>query len=211
MIDVKDQEQLFTLISNYLENDISCIAIGGTAMMFRGYKTTTKDIDLVFASKKDRDVFIKAIEQIGYVPKAIGVVYDEKRKNDKNKPVIYSRGDERFDLFVKNVFGFELDANNFVQRDDFIGKKELIIRILSKEFLVLLKSITGRERDYEDIETIMGIEKELDWKLVVSAAILQKNNTPWILVDLEETLQELKKKYFIKQEIFDMIYSAEGK
>ena len=52
MINTKDQEHLFKLIADYLDKDITCIAIGGTAMMFAGYKTATKDIDLVFASEQ---------------------------------------------------------------------------------------------------------------------------------------------------------------
>ncbi len=48
MINTEDQEALFTLISTYLKKNVTCYAIGGTAMMFYGYKTTTKDIDLVF-------------------------------------------------------------------------------------------------------------------------------------------------------------------
>ena len=48
MINTQDQEELFRLIAEYLEKDISCTAIGGTAMMFSGYKNTTKDIDIIF-------------------------------------------------------------------------------------------------------------------------------------------------------------------
>ena len=68
MINIKDQEDLFELISNYLEEDIICVAIGGTAMMFEGYKTTTKDIDLVLLSKADFDIVNSAITSAGYKP-----------------------------------------------------------------------------------------------------------------------------------------------
>src|SRR3989338_9484049 len=104
MIETKDQEELFKLIANYLKRDIVCIAIGGTAMMFAGYKTATKDIDLVFKSEQDRQVFVKAIELLGYKERSLARIYDEKRRQHFHKPKIYTRGDERFDLFVKNVF-----------------------------------------------------------------------------------------------------------
>ncbi|MGV8171759.1 MAG: DUF6036 family nucleotidyltransferase [Candidatus Woesearchaeota archaeon] len=211
MINTQDQEELFKLIADYLEEDSECVAIGGTAMMFQGYKTTTKDIDLVFKSELDRNIFIKAIEKLGYAQKSLKLIYDEKRLNNKNKPVMYSRGEERFDLFVKNVFGFDIDLEKFVQRHDFIGKKELIIFTLSKEYLILLKSITGREKDYEDIETIVKIEKNIDWNSIIDAAIQKRKQIIWILHDLEETMQKLKKITFIKKEHFDKIYKAEGK
>jgi hypothetical protein len=228
MINTKDQEELFKLIADYLEENINCIAIGGTAMMFSNYKTTTKDIDLVFQTEEKRNIFIKAIEKLGYKEKAIGNVYDKKRKEHKGKPVMYTRGDERFDLFVKNVFGYKIEfeqethnnktigapkdkfLNKIIQRNDFLGKKELTIYILPKEELILLKAITGREKDYEDIETILEIEKVVDWKTIVENAIKQKKKNSWILIDLEETLQKLKKKFFIKQEIFEAIYKEQN-
>lgn len=213
MINTKDQEELFKLTAEYLGKNISCIAIGGTAMMFEKYKTATKDIDLVFENEKDRKEFIQAIEKIGYKEQAIGNVYDEKRKQHKGKPRMYTRGDERFDLFVKNVFGYEIKFNqdNITQRNDFLGKKELTILILPKEELILLKAITGREKDYEDIETILEIEKTIDWKKLVVNAIQQKKKNSWILIYLEETLQKLRKKFFIKEEIFNAIYKEQEK
>ena len=208
MIGLKDQEQLFRLIANLLEKDIVCTAIGGTAMMFQGYKQNTKDIDLVFNSEADRDVFIKALKELGYEQKALFGVYDEEHRQHKDKPKMFSRTDERFDLFVKNVFGYKLDEQ-FVERRDFIGKKELIIHLLPKEELILLKAITGREKDHEDIETIAKIEKDIDWQLIVKHAVKQRKSNSWILLDLEKNLQQLKEKVFIPQTVFDKIYEAE--
>jgi hypothetical protein len=211
MINTQDQEELLKLIADYLKQDIQCVAIGGTAMMFQGYKTTTKDIDLVFKNEKDKNIFIKAIEELGYSQKSLKLIYDEKRLKNKDKPIMYSRGEERFDLFTKNVFGFEIDFEKFIQRHDFIGKKELIIFTLSKEYLILLKSLTGREKDYEDIETIVKIEKNIDWNSIIDSAIQKRKQITWILHDLEETMQKLKKIAFIKKEHFDKIYEAEKK
>jgi hypothetical protein len=210
MINTKDQEELFKLIAEYLEKDIECFAIGGTAMMFASYKNTTKDIDLVFKTIEDRNVFIKAIEKLGYSNKAIGNIYDNKRKELFSKPLIYSRGEERFDLFVDSVFGFKLDFLTFVQKHEFIGKQELILFVPIFELLILLKSITRREKDFEDIVTIIKTEKIIDWSFIVKNAIKQKNNLPWILIDLEDTMQKLRSITLIKQKYFDELYSAQN-
>lgn len=211
MINLKDQEELFRLIADYLSADIDCLCIGGTAMMFLGYKTTTKDIDLVFKIEKDRSLFIEAIEKLGYVKKSVNLVYPKNIKKIKRKPLIFSRGEERFDLFVKDVFGFTLNfsSENFVQKQDFIGKKELIIKVLPKEYLILLKVVTAREKDYEDIESIVNVEKDLNWDFIIDEAISQRERVPWILIDLEEKMQKLSKKIFIKERYFDKIYKSE--
>ena len=98
--------------------------------------------------------------------------------------------------------------NLFIQRNDFLGKKELIIKILPKEYLILLKSITGREKDQEDIETIIQIEKNINWDVIIGEALKQRKNNPWLLYDLEETMQKLRKKIFIKKQYFDEIYDV---
>jgi len=209
MINIEDQEELFRLISEYLDKDIECVAIGGTAMMFQGYKATTKDIDLIFKNDADRKVFIRAIEELGYSQKSLKLVYDEKRINNKNKPLLYSRGEERFDLFIKDVFGFDIGFEDYIQRHDYIGKKELIIFTIGKEMLILLKSVTNREKDYEDIETIIKIEKNIDWNSIIDMAIKKRSKMPWILIDLEEKMQKLKDITLIKKEHFNKIYKAE--
>lgn len=206
MINTKDQEELFRLIADHLTQSIECLAIGGTAMMFAQYKTTTKDIDLVFKSTADREEFIRAIEQLGYRRRGLGTIYTPPRKEHESKPLMYTRGEERFDLFVKDVFGYK-PPFEIAQRNDFIGKKELTLLIPPAEELILLKAITRREKDLEDIETILEFER-VNWQRIVDRAIEQKAGNEWILIDLEETLQELKKKHFIKQAVFDKLYNA---
>ena len=55
----------------------------------------------------------------------------------------------------------------------------------------------------------LRIKKDINWKLVINEAIIARENNSWILLDLEEKLKELRNKFFIKKEIFDMIYEAE--
>ncbi|MBU0980989.1 MAG: hypothetical protein KJ709_09390 [Nanoarchaeota archaeon] len=213
MINLKDQEELFRLIADYLEEDITCICIGGTAMMFMGYKTTTKDIDLVFGSSQDRQVFIKALEKLGYTQRSMKTIYDRKRTEAKDKPLLFSRGEERFDLFVKNIFGFivDCDLDKIEQKHDFVGKKELITYVLPKELIILLKILTDREKDFEDIMTIIDKEKNVDWDMIIDEAIRQRKNNSWMLLDLKEKLQKLRKTILIKEKHFKRIYSAEEK
>ncbi|MFH1589720.1 MAG: nucleotidyltransferase [archaeon] len=214
MINTKDQEELFELVSKYLEADIECYALGGTAMMFYGYKNTTKDIDLLFQTTKEINTFIKAIKQLGYKERSIKGIYPEKRLKLKSKPIMFTRGDERFDLFLNNIFGFNINENikeRCYSRQDFIGTKELIIKILSKEDIILLKAITGREKDFEDIQTIIEQDKDINWDVIIDEAIIQRKHKEWILIDLEETMKQLKKITFLPSKLFKKIYAAEEK
>jgi len=205
LINIEDQNELFKLIADNIDNDLTCFAIGGTAMMFHGYKNATKDIDLVFHSKKDLEVMVKALIKLGYEEKALFGIYSKERIKDPTKPRMFSSGNERIDLFNKKVFSLEL-AEEFIGKFEFIGEHKIIMLTPPKEWIIALKIITNRDKDILDIEAIAEIEKNIDWNLVVDIVI--KNPTDWLLLDLEQNLQQLKKKNFIRKETFDKIYKT---
>lgn len=211
MINNKDQEQLLKLICKNIKKDITCYALGGTAMMFFGYKNTTKDIDLVFLSEKDMNAFIEAIKSLNYSEKSLVDIYSKDKIKIKSKPKIFSRGDERFDLFLNNIFGFSFDESideYIEQKHEFIEKNRLIIKILPKEFIILLKTVTNREKDFEDILSIIKKTPEIDWDLLIKEAIKRKKDNNWIIIDLEEMMTKLKEHIFIPSKYFDMLYNV---
>ncbi len=63
-----------------------------------------------------------------------------------------------------------------------------------KELLIILKSVTNREKDFEDIESIVKTDKNIDWGFIVDKAIRMRKNNRWILIDLEENMKKLGKK-----------------
>lgn len=205
MINNEDQNNLFELIADYLKEDIACFAIGGTAMMFHGYKSATKDIDLVFHSEKDMSSFIAAIKELGYKERPISKIYSDKRSSGQNKPKMFTRGEERFDLFKENVFSLKMPKET-KGKFDFIGKKTLTMFTPTPEWLIILKITTNRERDIDDILTICEKEKDISWDMIVDSII--KQATRWLLMDLEENLKKISKNIFIKKRYFDKIYAA---
>src|SRR3989338_4439492 len=104
MVTYDDQMELFKLISENTTRDIECWAFGGNAMIFYSYKDETKDVDILFDLEKDRAEFIKALEKLGFWETGLRNIYVPEKLRDKHKPVMYSRYDIRFDLFVKKVF-----------------------------------------------------------------------------------------------------------
>jgi len=205
LINNEDQNNLFELIADYLKEDIACFAIGGTAMMFHGYKSATKDIDLVFHSEKDMSSFIAAIKELGYKERPISKIYSDKRSSGQNKPKMFTRGEERFDLFKENVFSLKMPKET-KGKFDFIGKKTLTMFTPTPEWLIILKITTNRERDIDDILTICEKEKDISWDMIVDSII--KQATRWLLMDLEENLKKISKNIFIKKRYFDKIYAA---
>jgi hypothetical protein len=207
MINLEDQNSMFRLISSNLRKDIECFAFGGTAMMYYGYKDSTKDIDLLFEKEDDRKEFIRAIMLLGYREKSIMGIYPSKIEGYE-KPLMFTRGDERFDLFAKKIFHIELSKpmmERFYERHDYkAGKHALIIKAMAKEDIVLLKSVTEREKDFEDILALFK-KGNIDWDIIIDEAKSQKDR--FTLLDLEKTMQKLKEKIFIPKETFKKVYS----
>ena len=215
MITHEDQIELFRLISQNIGKDIECYAFGGTAMMFYGYKDETKDIDILFEKEEDRKELINTIEKLGYAKTTPFKIYIPEKLRDEHKPLIYKKGESRFDIFVKKIFKTVISPQ--IKEDvyavhDFKGKHLLRVKVLRKEHIVLLKSVTERQNDFDDIRTIVEKDKYFDWQYFIDEAIWQyKHGDSWILLDAENMLQELKKYVFIEQKYVKQIYNADKK
>ena len=164
MINYDDQNQLFALISKKVTKDITCYAFGGNAMMFYGYKDETKDIDLVFEHEADRKEFITVIEDLGFKESSPITIYIPEKLRDKTKPLMFTKDTSRFDLFVGKIFRTKISPKmkeDLFAIHDFKDKYLLQVKVLRKEHIVFLKAITERDKDFEDILTIIRKEKKV--------------------------------------------------
>ena len=204
---------LFKLISGSISRDVECWAFGGNAMMFYGYKDDTKDVDLLFAKEEDRSEFIKVIEELGFSETSPRNIYVPEKLRDKHKPLMYSRFLARFDLFVSKIFRTVLSPKmkeEVYAVHDFTQKRKLRVNVMRKEFIVLLKSVTERDKDFEDILNMVKKEKNFDWQLLIDEVIWQhQHGDSFVLFDVEKMLLELKKYVFIEQKYFRMLYGAQ--
>jgi hypothetical protein len=215
MITHKDQLDLFRIISDNIDQDVECFAFGGTAMMFYGYKEETKDVDIAFKSEEDRDVFIKALHALGFEKSDPLRIYIPEKLRSKNRPLMYKRGDTRFDLFAEKIIRTQISPKMKDDRyavHDFKGKSNLKVSVLRKEHLVLLKAITERQNDFDDVKKILSLDKDFDWQYLVDEAVWQHTHgDSWMLLDIERTMQDLKKSIFIEEKYFRQVYAAHKK
>lgn len=214
MVTYEEQMDLFRLVSDNINHDVTCWAFGGNAMMFYGYKDETKDVDLLFDKEKDRADFIRAIEELGFTETSPHNIYIPEKLKDKYKPLMYSRFLSRFDLFVGKIFKTLLSpkiTEEVYAVHDFKGRHNIRVNVLRKEFIVLLKAVTERDKDFEDILTIVKKEKNFDWQLLVDEVIWQhRHGDSWALFDVEKMMTELKKYVFIEGKYIKQLRDASG-
>lgn len=213
MTTYEDQMELFRIISQNISKDIECWAFGGNAMMFYGYKDETKDIDLLFDKEEDRSEFVKAIEKLGFSETSPRNIYVPEKLRDKNKPLMYSRFLSRFDLFVRKIFRTVISPRmreEVYAVHEFRSKRNLKVNVLRKEFIVMLKSVTERQNDFDDIRTIVEKEKNFNWQLLIDEAIWQhQHGDSWVLIDVEKMLKELKKYVFIEHKYLKQLHETQ--
>jgi len=198
MINITDQNELFNLIGAKLDEKAECLAIGGSAMMFYGAKTETKDVDLVFLDKKSFDSVKKALYEIGFNERKnirpIFAHYDIAR----DKPVMMEGRDTRFDLFLNEVIGFKISSSIADRVKEVHEFGNLIIKTISPEDIISLKCATEREKDRNDAASL--IEKfNIDWEVIIKESILQTEIGGDVFpVFLFDFLYELKEDFKIK-------------
>ncbi len=191
MISIEVQQKLLLAISRRLKKQVTVDAVGGTAMMFLGFKDSTLDIDLVFENKQDREIFEQAVTEIGYRKMDSVVIYGTKQ----NQPEMFTLGDERLDLFVVHVIDFDF-SKPMMERAEQTHQfnNNLILKIANPHDLILMKCATDRKRDMDDARKIINSTK-IDWSILISEAKTQiKLGRHTAAFDLGEFLEKLKYK-----------------
>ena len=76
----------------------------------------------------------------------------------------------------------------------------------------MLKAVTERDRDFEDIVTIIRKEKNFDWTYFLDEVIWQyQHGDGWVLLDVEQMLRELKEYTFVPAAHFKRLAEATRK
>lgn len=214
MITYHDQNNLFQLIADRLQKDIHCYAFGGNAMMFYGYKEESKDIDLLFEDPAEREEFIRMINSLGFTKWNPAGIYVPEKLRVANAPLVFKGESGRFDLFIGKIFQTLLSPRmkeDLYAVHDFRGTHLLRVYVLRKEHLVLLKAVTERQNDFDDIRTIVGKDTHFDWQYLIDEVLWQyQHGDGGVLLDVEKMLQELKKYVLVEEKYMKQLYGALG-
>ena len=206
MISIQDQQNLLIQIANKIEKEMTVYAIGGTAMMFLGFKEATQDVDLVFANNEDRKEFKNVALSLGYKEMNPTIVYGVKN----NCPQMIKLGDARLDLFSLDVIDFKF-SQSMQERSKQVHQfgDKLFLRVADVHDIILMKCATRRVKDENDIINILNNSK-IDLNILVQEAKNQLNlGKECAVVDIGNLLEKLKNKHKIDipASILDDIWS----
>jgi len=175
-----------------LRRKIRIFVSGGAAMAFYGLKEATKDIDVVVEERSEFRTLVSALRSLGCKhPKvSVGVAYAQTRAN----AILENADGLRWDIFERVIARKLSLSRGMIDRSRILyDKRRLHVRSLSKEDIFLLKSMTDRDLDLEDMRIVA--ESGIDWNQVKMECQMQASRTGRIWEDaLCEKLIELRER-----------------
>lgn len=172
MINISQQIDFFKIIGKGLDKKIECIAIGGSAMLFYGAKKVTKDVDLVFSSKKDMELVKDMLEKSGFAEKSHLKRIFRHYEDTASEPIMMEGHNTRFDLFVNEVITMKLTESIKGRVKEVHEFDNLIVKTLSPEDVIMFKCATEREKDRDDaLELIKKFN--INWDILIEESINQ--------------------------------------
>jgi hypothetical protein len=165
MIDIQQQEEILIAVGRVLPRKILVYAIGGTAMMLKGIKNSTLDIDLVFDRREDREEFAKALKKLGAKTYDVTLVYGLK----ENTPIMLEFGNSRFDMFMNKIITSTFSEAMKTRAKQTHEFGNLVVKVADSSDIIIMKSATSREKDLADITTIFS-KSNINWDILVEEA-----------------------------------------
>jgi hypothetical protein len=201
----KPQQKLFNL--EYIENELEKLdaaldgplkiyVAGGFVMSTNKLKPGTKDIDVIVERRPLLKMLGKSLEKSGYSHLPMNsVTIDYKDLSAE----IYENHDEfRWDIFTRIVAHKLALTQSMKLRARLTHVKEkLSLFELSKEDIFLMKGVTDRERDLEDMSLIA--KSGVDYDTILEECLIQSDRTGTLWeMGLHDKCEDLEEKFGIK-------------
>ncbi len=163
--------------------------IGGLALQMWGEQRLTKDVDL------------SLFTDFGFEEKFIDLLLESftARRDDAKDFALANRvvllqtsGGIGIDISLGG-FPFELEMINRAEYEKYLP--DICLKICTAEDLIVLKAFADRDKDWNDIKTVIIKQKQLDWDYinVLIVPLAEAKYEPEIISKLEKLRHEISK------------------
>ncbi len=165
--------EFFESIGQVITSKVRVFLFGGENMRIRGLKQATNDVDLVVEETKSFNTIKETLRKMKYRQLA-GDEIPEADKKLEPSGIFVNEGHPRVDIFTRLICGQFGLSQSMMKRSEkkVFGKLELYL--MSKEDLLLLKAITGREADDVDMVTLARSAGKFEWRTVFEELYFQE-------------------------------------
>jgi predicted transcriptional regulator len=184
------------MLGEKLDAPTTVYLFGGANLLLRGLKSATKDLDIV---AEDSTSFFKLKDTLLKLGFRMLTEHEMTSTDRKLSPsgILVSPELPRFDIFTRNICNAFSLTEEMKKRSEPQSFGKLELRLLSLEDVFLLKSITEREGDIEDMTVIVRHGGGLDWNVILETYFKEekkiKRHLCFKILDSIEILQEREK------------------
>ena len=183
-------------LSAVLKKDVKFFITGGFVMAMLDLKVGTKDLDVVTRSEQDTHTQINALGDLGYCPLRTGAM--EGAYRSLGAKICQNADAFQWDIFTIRIADKLVLSSGMIERSElYFGEGRLKAYVLSKEDVFLLKSVTDRDRDLEDMALLA--RSGIDYEAVLKECEKQTETTerPWEPTLLGK-IEDLEAQYNIR-------------
>lgn len=175
--------KLFEEMGANLSKFAKAYLIGGENMRIKGLKSRTKDIDMVVETQENFESIVEALTKLGYTPRT----NDEFPVEDLRiypSIVMVHQNRSQIDLYTKKILRTLSLSQTMISRADLADFGQLRLGVLRNEDVFLLKSVTSREGDIQDMASLSRMsyagegqfrQKDFNWDTVWDEILLQED------------------------------------
>ncbi len=166
--------KLFEEIGENLQRPTRAFIIGGENMRIKGLKPRTKDVDIVVENTDDYNSLMDSLTKLGYQPKG-NVDFSKEDLRLYPGIIMEHTNRSRIDLYTKKILRTLSLSSKMISRADLADFGNLRLGILKNEDVFLLKSVTSREGDIQDMAALVNMaytrngqfrQTDFDWDIV---------------------------------------------
>ena len=139
---------------------IPAYLVGGGAMAIREEKDATKDLDIILESEEYAEELGNELKELGF---EVNIRPPVECKSLVDAKILTAQRGMRVDIFVRTVCDKLVFSQGMKSRSEFYSDLgQISLSICSREDIFLLKSVTERNRDLDDMIVLYrkGINKE---------------------------------------------------
>ena len=167
--------ELFEEVGDKLAVPVDAYLFGGENMRKKGIKQRTKDCDIVVTDLKHEKELVNALEKIGYASINRSRFTEDDNRTDPFD-IFEHPARSRVDLFKTRIAKKLLLSDGMIKRATHEKFGRLNLYTLCNEDLFLLKAVTSREGDIQDMGLIVRAG-EFEWETVWEEIIRQEHDT----------------------------------
>jgi predicted transcriptional regulator len=157
--------ELFNDIGQNIPSEIEVYLLGGENMRLKGLKPRTKDCDLVVSDERSFNSIVEALKRMGYNSVNKSKLSTDDQRIAASDILEHPATRSRINIFTRIVARKLVLSNRMKKRAKMEKHGNLKLGIMANEDVFLLKGVTLREGDVQDMAKLAQ-SSGFDWQVV---------------------------------------------